>query len=235
MHTRFLVQADNTDTIMTTNEILKQLEALGLPSIKNVLLKHGIVEPLYGVKVEELKKIQKKIKNGHDLSLELFRTGIYDAMYLAGLIAEPEKMTTKDLQEWVQLANAPVLYETSVASVTAESKHGQALADKWIESKDAGIASAGWATWSDIVSITDDSELDIARLRELLDNVTKKISSSPNRVKAAMNGFVIAVGVYVKVAVDVGDTACKIPYSPDYIEKAEGKNSIGKKKKTARC
>ena len=235
---------------MTTNEILKQLEALGLPSIKNVLLKHGIVEPLYGVKVEELKKIQKKIKNGHDLSLELFRTGIYDAMYLAGLIAEPEKMTTKDLQEWVQLANAPVLYETSVASVTAESKHGQALADKWIESKDAGIASAGWATWSDIVSITDDSELDIARLRELLDNVTKKISSSPNRVKAAMNGFVIAVGVYVKelntlakqtgikigkVAVDVGDTACKIPYSPDYIEKAEGKNSIGKKKKTARC
>ena len=235
---------------MTTDDILKQLETLGQPSIKNVLLKHNIKEPLYGVKVEELKKIQKKIKDGHELSLQLFKTGVYDAMYLAGLIAEPEKMSAKELQEWVQIANAPVLYETTVASVAAESKHGLELAKKWIASKDAGIASAGWATLADIVSIKDDSELDIPMLKDLLGKVAVSIDTSPNRVKSAMNGFMIAVGTYVKelnglakqtaqkigkVKVDMGDTACKVPFAVDYIEKAEGKNAIGKKKKTARC
>ncbi len=235
---------------MTSNEILKQLETLGLPSIKNVLLKHGIKEPLYGVKIEELKKIQKKIKDGHELSLQLYKTGVYDAMYLAGLVAEPEKMSAKELQEWAQQANAPVLYETTVASVAAESKHGMELAKKWIASKDAGIASAGWATLAAIVSIKDDSELDILMLKELMDKVAATIDSSPNRVKSTMNGFMIAVGIYVKelnglakqtaqkigkVKVDMGDTACKVPFAVDYIEKAEGKNVIGKKKKTARC
>jgi 3-methyladenine DNA glycosylase AlkD len=235
---------------MTHTEILKQLATLGQPSIKSVLLKHGIKEPLYGVKIEELKKIQKKTKENHELSLQLFRTGVYDAMYLAGLIAEPEKMTAKELQEWVQLANAPILYETTVASVAAESKQGLELAKKWITSKDAGIASAGWATLSDIISIKDDSELDIPMLKDLLAKVATAIDSSPNRVKSTMNGFIIAVGTYVKelnglakqtaqkigkVKVDMGDTACKVPFAVDYIEKAEGKNAIGKKKKTARC
>ena len=240
----------NLSILMTSNDVLKQLETLGQPSIKSVLLKHVIKEPLYGVKIEELKKIQKKIKDGHDLSLQLFRTGVYDAMYLAGLIAEPEKMTVKELQEWVQLANAPVLYETTVASVAAEGMHGMELAKKWIASKDPGIASAGWATLADIVSIKDDSELDIPLIKDLLSRIVASIETSPNRVKSAMNGFIISVGVYVKelngtakqtalkigkVKVDMGDTACKVPYAVDYIEKAEGKNAIGKKKKTARC
>ena len=38
-----------------------------------------------------------------------------------------------------------------------------------------------------------------------------------------------------KVSVDVGDTACKIPYAPDYIEKIKKRGTIGKKRKTAKC
>ena len=83
---------------MTSKEILTQLKSLGSESIKKVLVKHGAREPFYGVKVEELKKIQKKVKMDYKLSMELFDTGISDAMYLAGLIAEPEKMSKKDIQ-----------------------------------------------------------------------------------------------------------------------------------------
>jgi 3-methyladenine DNA glycosylase AlkD len=64
---------------MTATNIVEQLKELGSTSIKRVLLKHGINEPLYGVKIEELKKIQKKIKEDHKLALELYATGIYDA------------------------------------------------------------------------------------------------------------------------------------------------------------
>lgn len=236
--------------MMTVALIMEQLKGLGLDSIKKVLLKHGIPEPLYGVKVEELKKIAKPIKNGYDLSLQLYDTGVYDAMYLAGLIAEPAKMTSKDLQKWLKQSTTHAIREYTIAWVAAESNHGMELAKKWIKSDDDAVASTGWATLSSLVSITNDSQLDMGELKNLLKIVADTIHGKTNRVKAAMNGFVIGVGVHVKelselarqtgvaigkVKVDVGDTACKIPYAPEYIEKAESKNAVGKKRKSARC
>src|ERR1700730_17287765 len=120
---------------MTAQEILDQLKALGKPSIKKVLINHGAREPFFGVKVEDLKKIQKRIKKDHQLALELYDTGISDAMYLAGLIADDPQMTRKDLQRWVEQAYWYMLSEYTVPWVAAGSKHGLAVALEWIESK----------------------------------------------------------------------------------------------------
>ena len=70
---------------MTASEILKKLARLGSPGIKKTLMRHGAKEPLFGVKIEDLKKIQKTIKSDYALSLQLYDTGNSDAMYLAGL------------------------------------------------------------------------------------------------------------------------------------------------------
>src|SRR5256885_13077547 len=113
---------------MTAAEIVQELKPLGSESIKKVLLKHGIKEPLLGVKVEELKKIQKRIKRDYRLALDLYDTGVYDAMYLAGLIADDARMTKKDLQRWAEDANCASLSEYTVAWVAAESHHGRELA-----------------------------------------------------------------------------------------------------------
>jgi 3-methyladenine DNA glycosylase AlkD len=89
---------------MTAKAIIEEIRPLGRESYKKVLLNHGIKEPCFGVKIEELKKIQKRIKKDYRLALELYDTGIYDAMYLAGLIADDAQMTKKDLQRWVEKA-----------------------------------------------------------------------------------------------------------------------------------
>jgi 3-methyladenine DNA glycosylase AlkD len=235
---------------MTAAEIVQELKPLGSESTKKVLLKHGIKEPLLGVKVEELKKIQKRIKKDYQLALDLYDTGIYDAMYLAGLIADDLKMTKKDLQRWADKATSNALCGSTVAWVAAESLHGWELALEWIESKKESVAVTGWATLNSLVGIKDDAELDLAALKRLLQRVQKTLPQEPNRVRHAMNGFVIAVGTYVqplsdlalqtaqkigKVSVDVGDTACKVPYAPEYIEKVQKKGVVGKKRKTAKC
>jgi len=85
---------------MTTTQILKELKSFGNKDTKKVLVKHGAREPFYGVRVQDLKKIMKKIKKDHELSIELFATGNSDAMYLAGLIADEDKITKKDLRRW---------------------------------------------------------------------------------------------------------------------------------------
>ena len=235
---------------MTAQEIVKELETLGSETTKRTLMRHGAREPFFGVKVEHLKKIQKRIKKDYQLALDLYDTGISDAMYLAGLIADDSKMTKKDLKRWVDGAYWYMISEYTVPWVAAGGQHGHALALEWIESKKEGVASAGWATYSSFVSITPDDDLDIAEIKKLLQRVQKTIHDQPNRVRGAMNNFIICAAAYVApltdfavevakkvgvVTVDMGDTACKVPFAPDYIEKIRARGSIGKKKKTAKC
>src|SRR5918994_162956 len=99
---------------MTAAEIMSQLKRLGSDSYKKVLFNHGVKEPAFGVKIEELKKLQKRIKKDYQLALDLFETGNYDAQYLAGLIADESKMTKKDLKHWLAKANCDALYGSTV-------------------------------------------------------------------------------------------------------------------------
>jgi len=145
---------------MTVQEIMDDLKTHGSDSIKKVLLKHGVKEPFFGVKIEYMKPIQKKVKMDYQLAKDLYATGNADAMYLAGLIADDEKM------------------------------------------------------------------------------------------RSTMNGFLIALGTYVAelsaeaiataerigaVTVEKDGTACKVPDAVEYIVKAKGKGTLGKKKKTVKC
>ncbi len=234
---------------MTAQAILDEIKPLGRDSYKKVMLNHGVKEPFFGVKIEDLKKIQKRIKVDYRLALDLYDTGNYDAMYLAGLIADDAQMTRKDLQRWVEKANRP-LSGSTVPWVASGSPHGHAIALEWIESSQELIAAAGWATLSHLVSTKEDAELDLAELKRLLQRVQKTIHQAPDEVRSKMNGFVIAVGSYVKalttlakqtgekigpVTVDMGNTACQVPFAPDYIRKVEQRGTIGKKRKSAKC
>ena len=168
---------------MTTEEILKELKGYGDEGTKKIFLKHGAREPFYGVKVQDLKKIQKKVKKHHELSMELYATGNSDAMYLAGLIADETKISKSDLYKWVKKAYWYMISEYTVAWIAAESSYGLELGLEWIESEKEGIASAGWSTLSNLVSIKPDSDLDIKIFEGLLDRVARDIHNSQNRVK----------------------------------------------------
>jgi 3-methyladenine DNA glycosylase AlkD len=235
---------------MYAKEILAELKSLGGDNYKKVLFDHGVQEPCFGVKISDMQKIVKRIKKDYQLALDLYDTGNYDAMYLAGLIADDAGMTRKDLQHWVAKAYCRPLCGSTVAWVASGSTHGWELALEWIDSKTPLIAATGWATLASLVSTKDDSELDLARLKQLLQRAQKTIHQAPDAARSQMNSFVIAVGSYVlpltataiqvgekigAVTIDMGDTTCQVPFSPDYIRKVQKRGSIGKKRKTAKC
>jgi 3-methyladenine DNA glycosylase AlkD len=234
----------------TANEILAQLKPLGTDAYKRVMANHGVREPFYGVKIEDLKKFQKRLKINHPLALDLYATGVYDAMYLAGLIADPQRMTKSDLRTWLANATSPPIAEYTVAWTAAASPHGLALALEWIDSKSEEAAATGWNTLCGIVSSRDDAQLDLEQLKQLLDRVARTIHDQPDRVRYTMNAFVIALGSHVrpltedaltaakkigKVTVDMGDTACKVPDAAKYIDKVKQRGALGKKRKSIPC
>lgn len=243
--------AGKSAAVPSAAAILAEMKPLGRESYRRIMLNHGVKEPIWGVSIADMKKIQKRagIKSDYQLALDLFDSGIYDAMYFAGLLADDARMTRKDLQRWVARASG-ALCDFTVPWVAAGSPHGHELALEWIDSPRPGIACAGWATLGSLVAITPDSELDLAELKSLLLRVQRTIHQQNDRVRYVMNGFVIALGCHVKpltaaaeaaartigaVHVDMGDTDCKVPDALQYIDKVRKRGSLGRKRASCKC
>ena len=132
--------------------------------------------------------------------------------------------------------------------VAAASPHGIEMARRWIESKKALVASAGWATLSGLVARGEGGGLGAGEAKELLEGVRESIDQAPDMVRYHMNGFVIAVGSYIDalkdfaieigekigpITADLGNNSCQIPFAPDYIRKVHARR-IGKKQRSAK-
>lgn len=234
---------------MTVEDIVAQLKLMGSEGTARVLRNHGAHDPCLGVKIGDMKPLQKQLRRNYSLSLELYDTGIYDAMYLAGLIAEPDQMTKHDLKGWVKAASKPIASYV-VGPIAASSPAGWKLALAWIEFKKEMENIAGWAAVSASAGIYPDEALDLDEYLRLLVNVEQKITTEKDSVRYQMNAFVIAIGCYIKafteaaieaghrigaLKVDMGNTACAVPFAPAYIQKVKARGSIGKKRKSAMC
>ena len=232
------------------SEVTAALKKKGSEQTRKIFARHGAPSDTYGVKVADLKTIAKQIKGNQALACELYDSKNPDAQYLAGMVADGSQMTTRQLQSWAKNASWSMVSEYSVPGVTAENSEAGSLALKWINSKQEAIASSGWCTYAGLLAMMPDEELDTTEIRSLLDRIAKNIEAAPNRVRYTMNGFVIAVGSYLKpllkqakataksigtVSVNVGDTACKVPLAIEYIKKVETAGRVGKKRKTIKC
>ncbi len=235
---------------MNVSDVMQRLEKLGSESTVKTFRRHGATGEMFGVKVADLKKVLRDIKDDQSLALELWDTGNSDAMYLAGLAADGSQMTKAQLEKWVKSAHWYMLSEYSVPFVAAEHPDCFTIARKWIKSRKEPIAASGWCTYAGGMSVRDDSQLDLGEIEELLESVVTKIDDSPGRVRYCMNGFVICVGTYVKpllknaksvakkigtVQVDMGDTACRVPVASEMLKKVESMKRVGKKRKTVKC
>ena len=236
---------------MDAQTIMTELQTLGNPSVAALMQRnHGVDQPIFGVRIADLKKIQKRIKKDYQLALDLYATGNYDAMYFAGLIADDEKMTRSNLNQWATQAQAGALPEYTVAWVAAGSRHGWDMGLQWIDAKKLHVIRAGWATLGCIVALRPDSELDLKKLRQLIQRVEKTLPKVDSSLRSAMNLFLISVGCYVlplsSLCRETGERIgplssgnpnnnCKIPYVPDYIDKVASRGSLGKKRKTVKC
>jgi len=93
--------------MISVDKVLKKLEAKAKPDQLAGMARYGIaIEKRLGVSIPELRKIAKEIGKKHDLALEMWKTGISEAMILASMIDEPNKVTEKQMDEWAKDFNS---------------------------------------------------------------------------------------------------------------------------------
>ncbi|MGQ7886000.1 DNA alkylation repair protein [Paenibacillus sp. WC2504] len=231
---------------MNVETVMQELEVLGKERTKKIYVSNGAHEPLFGVATGEMKPIAKKIKLNQPLAEELYNTGNYDAMYFAGVIADPKAMTEVDFDRWIDGAYFYMLSDYVVAVTLAETEIAQQVADKWILSGEELKMSAGWSCYCWLLGNRRDSEFDESKLAEMLERVKNTIHDAPERTKYAMNNFIYTVGVSylplhdkaVETAKAVGPVEVqrnKSLIASERIQKEVEKGRIGFKRKYVRC
>ncbi|WP_404804039.1 DNA alkylation repair protein [Lysinibacillus sp. S1] len=180
---------------MNAELVMQELEALGKERTKKMYMSNGAHEPLFGVATGAMKPIAKKIKIDQALAEELYATGNYDAMYFAGIIADPKAMTVEDFNRWMEAAYFYMLSDYVVAVTLAEAPIAQEVADAWIASGEELKMSAGWSCYCWLLGNRKDSEFSESKLANMLEVVKNSIHDVPVRTKSAINNFLYTVSI----------------------------------------
>ncbi len=230
--------------------VMRELEALGTERTRKSYLSRGVREPLFGVATGAMKPLKKEIGVDQALAEQLWSTGVYDAMYLAGMVADVSVMTEADFDRWMDASYGPMVSDFIVSVTLAESPLAQSVADRWIHGDDDERAAAGWSCYEWLLGWRPDDSFDPEHVRELLDLVAATIHDASPRLKRAMNALLVAVGVSylplhdqalataetigpVEVESDGGVAVLKS--AAEQIRAAEQKGRLGFKRRAVRC
>ncbi|KQU20792.1 DNA alkylation repair protein [Bacillus sp. Leaf13] len=235
---------------MNLQMVMQELEVLSKERTKKIYESNGAHEPLFGVATGAMKPIAKKIKKNQPLAEQLYATGNYDAMYFAGIIADPKTMSEVDFERWMDAAYFYMLSDYVVAVTLAETDIAQDVADKWIASGEELRMSAGWSCYCWLLGNRPDDEFSESKIANMLENVENTIHDSPERTKYAMNNFIYTVGISylplhdkaVETAKAVGPVEVKrdkkkssFLLASESIQKEVDKGQLGFKRKNVRC
>lgn len=205
--------------------VMKELEALGTERIKKTYINNGAHDPLFGVATGKMKPIAKKIKKNQALAEQLYASGNYDAMYFAGIIADPTEMTAEDFERWIDKAYFYMLSDYVVAVTLSETDFAQVVADRWVASDEELKMSAGWSCYCWLLGNRPDDEFSTNKIADMLNQVENTIHDSPDRTKSAMNNFIYTVGVsYLPLHEKALETARAV--GPVEVKKDKKKSSI---------
>jgi hypothetical protein len=230
--------------------VMRELEALGTERTKKSYLSRGVREPLFGVATGAMKPLETQIGVDQTLADELWDTGNYDAMYLAGMVADVRVMTEADFDRWIDGAYSLMVSDFIVAVTLAESDLAQPVANRWIRSGEENRASAGWSCYEWLLGWRPDSYFEPETVRELLELAAATIRDAPPRGQRAMNRFIVAVGVSYRplhedalrtaegigvVEVVENGEVKQLSSAAEQIRKAAEKGKIGFKRRAVRC
>jgi 3-methyladenine DNA glycosylase AlkD len=117
---------------MSVDEILARLKALGRAEALPQMARYGIdTTNAYGVAVPALRELAGKLGRDHALATGLWASGVHDARLLAGMIAEPARMSVADAEAWAREFRSWDLCDQCCLNLFRHLRFAHELAGRW--------------------------------------------------------------------------------------------------------
>ena len=131
---------------MNLQQVLRQLKILADPEkIRIKEKKFGInAKKSLGIYHKDLKVLAKEIGQNNKLAVELYDTGIYEARILCSKIYDPECISEKQMDRWVENFENWEICDSFCMGFFAKSSHALSKASEWSEAESEFVKRAGF-------------------------------------------------------------------------------------------
>ncbi len=144
---------------MTTKaQVLKKLKARG--SRRNVegMARFGITgKGRLGVSMPDIRRIAKEAGRDHGLALSLWDSGISDARIVASLVADPEELSEREMDRWVQDFDSWDVCDQVCMNLFMETRFARRKIREWARRDEEFVRRAAFALLSCLAWYAEDT------------------------------------------------------------------------------
>jgi len=177
---------------MMLADVLEQLDAQGAGKTR--------------VMMGPLRALGKKLKPDHALSLALWETGRTDAMLLATMVMEPNRLAAADAEALLASATDPQIVDELTYKIVAEAPCADELCRTWLNGKEELTRRAGWNL---VVAKLLRKRLPAEDCAEILETIESGRKTAPVKTAESMMRCLVEIGVrfpeHRRRALEIGD------------------------------
>jgi len=178
---------------MRCEDIIKKLENEANPINVAGMARFGInPDKTLGVSIPFLRKLAKEIRKNHDLAKELWLSGIHEARILAGLIDDPDRVTEKQMDQWVEDFDSWDVCDLVCSNLFDKTRFAYKKAFEWTTRDDEFVKRAGFVMMA-ALSVHDKKASD-REFEKFLPMIVREAKDERNYVKKAVNWALRQIG-----------------------------------------
>lgn len=177
-----------------TNSILTTLYSKANPKNVEGMARYGIKSTgnVLGVSAKPLFALAQQIGTNHELALELWQTGVYEARLLAAFIADPKQMNKSTMNLWVKDFDNWAICDGVCMHCFRDTPYAHGLALKWVNQKQEFVRRAGFTMIATLC--VSDKKADDKEFLKYLPLVKKYATDERTYVKKAVNWALRQIG-----------------------------------------
>jgi len=177
----------------SVKEIVSELKSLGRPNCVEGMARYGIrSKGVLGIPMPSITKMAKTIGRDHKLAQELWKTDIFDARLLAALTDDPEQVTEKQMDRWVEGFDSWAICDGVCMHLFNETRYAYNKAFEWTNRDEEFVKRAGFALMASLA--VHDKKADDTAFLKFLPIVGRHSTDDRVYVKKAVNWALRQIG-----------------------------------------
>lgn len=177
----------------TIEEVIEQLKGKARPDQVVEMAKYGMTaEQRLGAPITDILKIAKESGKDHQLALELWKTGIPEARIIAAMVAEPDKLTEDQMEDWVKDFSSWDVCDQVCGRLFDKYPLAWKKIHDWSEREEEFVKRAAYALIACLA--VHDKDADDERFIEILPIIKRGTTDERNYVKKAVNWALRSIG-----------------------------------------
>lgn len=146
----------------------------------------------YGVSIPKLRKLALQIGRNHELAQGLWSSGIHEARILATLIDSPERVTEKQMENWVKHFDSWDVCDGCCGNLFDKTKFAYRKAVAWSKRHEEFVKRAGFVLMAQLA--VHDKEASDKEFLRFFSIIEREATDHRNFVKKAVNWALRQIG-----------------------------------------